>query len=174
MTEHSAITLRIVPHIVASKEAWERTKKDGWRLKIGKVNDELQKAREALFYDEVYFPKMKRILQWMRALDVMPDADWQWLDMGYNKDIGMWYPNDIECQEWLDLTLQDYFTELYSNDDWFFEDLKAEEIWEFCKKPEFVQENAPLVQVGTIEPRVKAKAKKKRVAKPKVQQSKLF
>ena len=71
-------------------------------LKVGYVNDELHKAREALFYDEVYFPRMRRLLAWVRAFDILPDADWQMVEVGYFQPLSMLYPNNIECQEWID------------------------------------------------------------------------
>lgn len=176
MTEHTAITLRIVPHIVASREAWEHTHKDGWRLKIGYVNAELQKAREALFHDEVYFPKMLRLMSFFKGMGILPNADWQWLTLGYNVEYEMWYPNDIESQEEVDYLLQDYFTELYLNEEWGFEQVKEEEIWAFCSKPEFVLATASMPMA--IEKTNKAKrtkpVTKKPAAKPKAQQTRMF
>lgn len=166
MTEHSKITLHLTPLIVADRQAWEH-KTGGWRLKLGHVNHELQDGREMLFMNEVYFPKMKRILTWMRLFDVMPDADWQYLD-----SLGMIYPNDLECQEWLDAAMNDYWQELYSNDDWYYEEFKREEeVWEFCSKPEFVtQEQAN----GEKKWRPKGMKKVKPKPKPVVRQMSMF
>ena len=141
---HSDITTRIVPLIVSSRDAWNCSKKDGWMLKVGYVNDELGKAREALFYDEVYFPKMRRLLAWVRAFDILPDADWQLVEVGCNQSFKMLYPNNTECQEWLDEVFGPYFDQLSQNEHWYWEQLKEPDIWEFCQKPGFVTEQLSL------------------------------
>lgn len=137
---HAAVTLRVLPLIVAHRDSWTNTKKDGWQLRMNYVNGELHKAREALWYDEVYFPKMRRMMKMMRAMNVLP-TDWDRVDVGYNTEMTMLYPNDTICQEWLDDVFEEYWLRWWQNNDWFYEELKEADIWTFCQRPDFTISN---------------------------------
>jgi len=67
------------------------------RLKMRYVNEQLQMAKEALFYDEAYFPYLARLTKKAKAWGIF-ETEWQTTEMGYHREITIDYPIEDDAQ----------------------------------------------------------------------------
>ncbi len=118
-------TARVVTEILRNPEAWDK-KAGAPRVKW--INDQLHVARELLFYDEIYFPYMRRFMIRAMARGIFKPEEVQTITVGYNLEFEILYPIDADCQETLGYLFQRALGKVWDGEDWCFEEITATEI----------------------------------------------
>lgn len=121
------LTNEILTFLLSSKGYFEP--KTG-KIKINKLQMDYENFREARFYDEIYFPKLQRLTDSLRKKPKLAGKiEWYLIeDMGYMKNIPIWYPVEIEIQEWLGDFMQRLTQEIWYGEDWAWETLQEEDV----------------------------------------------
>jgi len=137
------IDKNILTELLTAPEFWEPIKQQrivtGYKLKLRYVHQQLRLAKEILFYDQVYFPRTQRIMRLIKKMEIVPAAvGWQELEVGMNVEIKIWYPCEIEWQEYLSDCFEPYFQDRWM-DEWCNDEPNENEILELGIRPALLE-----------------------------------
>lgn len=136
----NTINKNILVELLKDVEFWEAIKEEkmivGYKLKLNHVYRQLRLAREALFYDDVYFPRTQRIMRLIKFMNIVPEnVGWQEMEVGMNVNYTIWYPCEIEWQEFISDRFHSYFENFWYGD-WSYEEPTEEELLSLGIRPE--------------------------------------
>lgn len=126
-------TKRVMTGLLQKEEYWDNKTRE---LYYAKLLEDYRHAREALFYDEIFFPRMMRAMRLIRSMGIVPD--WAWDDeatVGYFVEItGPWvidpaWTDCIQSQFCGEIfftrtgkTRATYFSRWWQDEDWAYEE----------------------------------------------------
>ncbi len=131
----------ILKEILKSPECYDRSRKNRGRLKLEFVNEQLQMAKEIFFYDEVYFPYLKRMMKKAKAWGIFK-TDWQTMSVGYEKLIVIDYPVEHLYQGIIGNELYYILEKVWYGVEWSWLEPTMEECMDLID----IAEDYPLVQ----------------------------
>jgi len=139
----NSTTIRILQAMLPDVSMWD--KKTG-KPKTKIINEQLHLARKTLFYDEVYYPHVKRFMDRAVRMGIFKKKEVSTFTLGYNVEFDCLYPDDLYCQERLAELFQnalfyswsgfDYrcqwngksWDRVNSSSNWCYEDVDEEDI----------------------------------------------
>jgi hypothetical protein len=124
------LTEQIVKQILTSEKAWDKKTRE---LIYEYVITEYHKARERMWLDQVYFPRLERAVKLAEAWKIYPEDHYEDFQVEPGRTI-----RSLSCEECL-LDLQDrletYFERLWWSDTWAFENPSYTDILALNVKP---------------------------------------
>jgi len=87
-------TKKLLQMILNKKEAW---KKSG-EINTSFVEDMLYNFQTYAFYDEWYYKKAERFCRFVKALDILPNAEWEIKTFGFEKEQSVWWAYGGRCE----------------------------------------------------------------------------
>lgn len=88
-------TKQILEFLLNQPGAWDKKGK----LDHSQVIRDLAQAFEITFYDEYYWPKVKRFCHWLKVFGVFPDAEWDRISFGYMAEIESDWAYNVDIPE---------------------------------------------------------------------------
>ncbi len=131
----------LLKDILKSPECYGRSRKNKGQLKLNYVNEQLQLAKEVIFYDEVYFPYMQRLMRKVKAWGIIK-TDWQTMSVGYDKCIVIDCPVELYFQDMISEDVYYILEKVWCGVEWSWPEPTLEE----CMSLIDIAEDYPLVQ----------------------------
>lgn len=101
----NARTKTALQFLLSLPGAWD---KEG-KLKYSQVLHDLADYREVTYYDEWYWPKAARCFRLIKALNIYPGAEWEKLNLGYQKETVIDWSYNLDPENDEEVCLPDLF-----------------------------------------------------------------
>lgn len=133
----------VLKEILKDHKCYSTKKAEKGKIDLGYVIDQMYLAKEAIFYDEVFFPYMARFFKKVENWGIFPDAEWGDGELGYYLEIPCRYPCNTIIQDEIAWRIEQRMQPLWYGLEWSW----AEPTLEECKNLIDVAEpDYPLVQ----------------------------
>lgn len=129
------ITIELASEILKSKDAWEpvRTsgKVAGYKPKLKYIHEQIRIGREAIFYDQVYYPHLARLMEKVKHWNIFPSiSKWVNSEFGYEAITFVWWPVDLH-EEMADIIgdrMQYYLEPVWNGEEWGYYEPDEQEL----------------------------------------------
>lgn len=106
-------TKEILEFLLNQRGAWDKK----GNLDYAQVIRDLYQAFEITFYDEYYWPKVKRFCHWLKVFRVFLDAEWDRISFGYMAEIESDWAYNVDIPEIFECVFYDDVQVTW--DEWF-------------------------------------------------------
>jgi hypothetical protein len=129
------LTVEILTPLLQDEDAWDKKTR---QLRIAWVRDEYTKAREALWMDAVYFPRVYRLFSLLRSWGVFPENAFTWEAFGFVQELQGWWLSDPCLSDVVLERFEDYFQGWWWQEEWEYEGFTVADVLALGVRPHLV------------------------------------
>lgn len=119
----------VLKDILKDPKCYSTKKIEKGKIHLKYVIEQMYMAKEVLYYDEVYWPHLQRFTRKVKAWGIFK-TDWETFEGGYNYNMPIEYPVELEYQDIIGDRVQYYLEPIWNDDErWAW----AEPTIEECK-----------------------------------------